>query len=101
MAIPESILTNPDALAAYQRAIEQADALTANIQAGQQELPSADIRELRRIPTDAIEPHTLIGNAVQGLSPHRENVDPAHHLSDDTRKTGLSHIEAIRQQQGW
>lgn len=101
MAIPESIINNPDALAAYQRAIQQADELTASVQADQLEPPSADNRELFGRGTYDIDPLTVIGNSMQNLSPHRANIAPAHHLPDETRKTGLLHIEAIRQQQGW
>ena len=101
MAIPESIQNNPESLAAYQRAVQEADKVTANVQNGQQELPSADNRELYGSSTDEMEPHMVIGSAVQGLSAHRATIAPVHHLSDETRKIGLSHIEAIRQQQGW
>lgn len=42
MSIPESLLHNPEAVAAYERAIAQANEVTASIQTGQREFPSSD-----------------------------------------------------------
>lgn len=45
MSIPEFLLNNPEAVAAYERAIVQANEATAGIQTGLREFPSTDIRQ--------------------------------------------------------
>jgi hypothetical protein len=44
MSIPKFLLDNPEAVAAYERAIAQANEVTAGIQPGLREFPSTDIR---------------------------------------------------------